>query len=669
MTPTRQPESPHGAHKAHALDCKVLLETAGREMYDNNAFRVTGLVTTATGREITKHGDRLKMQEELGNGEPTVSAAFAREPAPTLDEIRAALQRLKSPERRMVDEFFWFWPISTVTDGADAALVAIQQGQTNEAVAIWREQEKDHSIVAQHNLAVAYHLAALDRENRTVGRGGTEEQRDKIGRFWLSANKRWLKIMEDDRLWDFVADRIRQLNEPNLTTGFARQLRQNLRVALCRVHAELGLAYLGSSQPGYAQSQLPLIKQLSGETGAGQSAAELVLKPLAIRLRQQMDLAERRATTNAADGAEAGKELLSQARRASAQFELLLGSEDPVRGELFDDIADAANRIQFTYWKATSDHETCLSILQSALPYATTPEIIGRIGKNITALKSNITGKKLEPAYALLRAIQTGKESPYQRLELFRTKAAPLLTFVATDLEATDPARDELWDSAATVLRDLSVAIWNDSNNMAAAEAAIKMAMLYVRADDTRKKLLADQDFLDTTKREQIAALAARKLAEEKANRLRLIVGGAAAVLVVVVIIAANSGPSPRSSYTPSRSSYTPSVSPAPAANRSQGGGDTYRIPSYASAELGRDRQAIELAKSDMASLQGQLDGLSRQIQQERSYLDETNQSAIDAFNRKVREHNAVLARAQSQQIVLDQMIDAYNAKLRSYSR
>lgn len=664
MPPIQKRESAHDVRKAPALECKVLIEVAGRELFHDNAFRVTGLPASASGREVTKHGDRLKLQEELGNDEPPVTGAFVREPPPSLDEIRTALQRLKSPERRIVDEFFWFWPMPTSNGAGDAALDAVQQGQADKAISIWRGLETDdqNAVVALHNLAVAYHIAALDRENSTVGHGCTEERRAKIARFWQSAIKRWLKIADDDRLWDLVAERIRQLNEPNLPTGFSRQIRQNLRVALCKIHAELGLAYLESAQAGYAQSQFALFKQLAQETGADGIAAEIVLRPITTRLRQQLDLALQKASANASGGAEAARELLGLARRMSSNFELLLAPDHPARADLYDDIADAINRIQITYHKKTEDDPTCLEILQQALPYATTLEIKDRIEGNIRTLKSNISYTKLAPAYALLKTIREGKDSPFERLELFRRKASPLLTFVTSELAAADPARDQLWDAAAAALRELSVEFWNASQDIANAEAAIGMAMQFVRTTETRKQLLADQKHLTDIRAQRIAAAAARKLAEEKASRKRLIGWLVAGGVVVLIIIAANSDPKPRSSYTPR--SYTP-----PATSYASGTGNTYRVPSYASAELDRDRQSIESNRTAVTLLQSQVEALGSQIERERPYVDNTSQFAIDAFNRKVNDYNTLLQRAQTQQAAFNQMVDSYNAKLQNYGR
>lgn len=660
MPTTRHRESGPDASRAHPQECRVLIETANPDLFQNNAFRITGLPTNASAREVTKHGDRLKLLEELGNAQPLISGVFAREPAPSLDEIRNALQRLKNPEKRIVDEFFWFWPTASENGRSDPALEAVQQGQADKAIEIWRglEAESPSAIGAVHNLAVAYSMAALDRENATVGRGATEERRTKVARLWQSACKRWLKIAVKDELWDLVADRIRQLNEPNLHTGFTRQMRQSLLPVLCKVHAELGLAYLEHAQATYAQAQLSLIRQLGQETGADAIAVEMVLRPVTVRLRQQMELAQQKATADATGAVDAARELLGQARRVFSHFELLLAQNDPARSDLFDDIADTVNRIQVSYHKATGDNQGCLEILQTALPYATTLEIKERIEGNIATLSSNIAYKKLEPAYIILKSIRESHDGPVERLIIFRNKAAPLLTFVTSELTATDPARNELFDSAATVLREISIEAWNASQNLATAEAAISLAMELVHSSETRQQLLDDQNHLAGIRTNRIAAAAAKKRADEKASRNRLIgwliAGG---VVVVLVIMGSGSG-----------SNTTPRGSP-PASNYSSEGNRTYRIPRSISDELRRDRQGIESTKAAIAVLQTQVETLGSEIERERLYIDNTSQFAIDAFNRKVANYNATLERARSQNASFNQMVDSYNAKLQRYGR
>lgn len=657
MPAIRQPNSSQGGPNLHPLECKVLIEVADRDLFQKNAFRITGLPSHASSREIVKHGDKLKLQEELGEGGPPASGAFARQPQATLDEIRNALQRLRTPERRLIDEFFWFWPTVSENGSPDAALEALRRGEADAAISIWRGQETESSdpVVARHNLAVAYYIAALDRENAAVGRGITEDKRTKIAGFWRSSIKRWLQIANDDQLWETVRQRIRELNEPNLRDEFSSQLRQNLLVALCKVHAELGIAYLENAQAAYAQSQLSLMKQISGDTGSDRIAAGIVLKPAAIRLRQQVKIAEEKAFSNPASAADTATELLRLARAATSQFDLLFSNDDPTRTDLFDEIADATNRIQLAYHKATSDDQTCLDILQSALPYAHTQEIRQRIEGNLKTLRSNLTFAQLAPAYTILQSIQDSKDSPLEKLGLFRRKAAPMLTFVTTGMAATDSARNDLFDAAAVLLRGISVEAWNSSNNLVTAEAAIELGLQLAHGTETRDRLLADQKHLAGIRAEQAAFAAARKQAEEKAKRKQLVAWLIGAGVVILLIIAGNSG-------------TTTNRPTSPVSNYSSGNG-TYRVPSYASAELNRDRQAIESAKVSVALIQSQVESLGNQIERNRAVIDNSSQLAIDTFNRSVETYNALLANARIQNAKLNQMIDAYNAKLQRYGR
>ncbi len=637
-----------------SLACKPLIEVADRNLFQQNAFRITGLSSRASSREITKHGDKLKIQEELGGAAPSSSGAFTRQPAATLDEIRDALQRLRTPDRRLIDEFFWFWPTTSENGHPDAALEVLRQGEADAAISIWRTQENEepNSVVAQHNLAVAYYIAALDRENAAVGRGTTEEKRTKIAGFWRSSIKRWIQIAEDDHFWGIVRARIRELNEPNLAEGFSSQLRANLLVALCKVHTEFVVAYLESAQTAYAQSQVSLIKQISRDTGSDRIAAEIVLKPTAIRLRQQVALAEEKAVLNPGGAADVATELLRLARSVIAHFDLLLSTDDPTRTDLFDDIADAANRIQLCYHKATSDDQTCLDIVQSALPYAHSQETRQRLENNLATLRSNLSFAQLAPAYAVLKEIQDSSENPYEKLGLFRRKASPMLTFVTTGMADTDAARKELLDAAAILLRGISVEAWNSSNNLLTAEAAIELGLQLAQSLETHSRLLEDQKHLAGIRAEQLAFAAAKKQAEEKAKRRQLVGWAIGAGVLILLIIAGNSG----NNNSRSGSSGT-------------SGNGTYRIPSYASAELARDRQAIESTKASVAQRQNQVESMGSQIDRERAAIDSTSQAAIDSFNRSVENYNALLADARAQNARLNLMIDAYNAKLQRYGK
>ena len=80
---------------------------------------------------------------ELGHGAGAHIGAFALNPPPSVDKIREAIARLKDPEKRLIDEFFWFWPDRFGESAKDPALQAVDQGDQNTAYQLWIEREPD----------------------------------------------------------------------------------------------------------------------------------------------------------------------------------------------------------------------------------------------------------------------------------------------------------------------------------------------------------------------------------------------------------------------------------------------------------------------------------------------------------------------------------------------
>ena len=65
----------------------------------------------------------------------------------------------------------------------------------------------------------------------------------------------------------------------------------------------------------------------------------------------------------------------------------------------------------------------------------------------------------------------------------------------------------------------------------------------------------------------------------------------------------------------------------------------------------------------------GQLESLGREIKQKELHLDQTSQSDVDEFNRKVDAYNGLLERVRAQNRLVNQMVDSYNEKLRNNGR
>ncbi len=191
-------------------ECRPLLDAATIELFRKNAFRITGLLVDATTSEVAKHADKIKLLAELGQDAHAQGVAFPIKPPPTLDEIREAIQKLKDPEKRLIDEFFWFWPEEFGQNQSDLAIQALIKGDSKTAIEIWNKKAKSSTdgVVASHNLALVYHITALDWEKHSFENEVSEERRQKIVNYWKQAFDKWENLVMNEQLWEKVTTQI-----------------------------------------------------------------------------------------------------------------------------------------------------------------------------------------------------------------------------------------------------------------------------------------------------------------------------------------------------------------------------------------------------------------------------------------------------------------------------
>jgi hypothetical protein len=326
-------QSATGDSGRNSAECKPLLDAATRELFQTNAFRITGLSVDATTREIalredrlkrleglerlgiTSQAEKLKVMEQLGGGGQTF--AFPLKVPPTADQIRGAFQKLnRSPDHRLIDEFFWFWPAEFGKSASDPAIQTLVAGKADAAERIWADAETRNSenIVAKHNLAVLWHLRALDLENDWIGQGLDAKGRSELEATWTNALRRWEALATDDALWDKVASRIRQIDDARLTTGFGRRMRLTLRLALNKINAELALAYAKAGNRELGKTHVQFIRETSHGSDAFAKAADLVFAPVVSRVRDQMKLADEQTATNPGITDQVARDLIVHAR-------------------------------------------------------------------------------------------------------------------------------------------------------------------------------------------------------------------------------------------------------------------------------------------------------------------------------------------------------------------
>lgn len=198
-----------------------LRELTVPELYQRNAFRVTGISTMATRRMIRQQKQHITTAARAGVDIP----APGELPVPgkrSVEQYGAAFDVIDHPQRRIVDELFWLWDAPDGACGCDPAL---------------------HRA---HDAAVRAHARALDEE--LSGRTAPAEGEDN----WGAAATGWRGALDHPGFWDHLRHRVTALDDrrlapsalPALEDEFRRTLIAPLAVLAARAaapHRMIGL--------------------------------------------------------------------------------------------------------------------------------------------------------------------------------------------------------------------------------------------------------------------------------------------------------------------------------------------------------------------------------------------------------------------------------------------
>lgn len=398
-TPVKNHNRNHHANSVERPDCKPLLAACTPLVYVHNAFRITGLPVDASTRDIKRRVDDLKAAAEMGDDDDEHTHAFALTPPPEIDHIREAARRLHEPERRIIEELFWFWPQEPGQGRSDRALRALQSGDKDAAFKLWSAAAHDHDeaacIVAKHNLAVMYQMVALDSEILALTGNFSDDQLATVSKYWTTCFKWWEELSDDETFWSLVADRIRTLDDHRLTTGFARRMRASFPIAFDQINAMLALQYAEKGKYDHAKRHIAYMNQTHQGSDDVDRVISDILKPLETRVNNAVEAAVTKSKRDVTNGAEIAKELLDATKQPLAIIRSLLDEGHAIRSYLFDLVYDACSTCLIAYGNKTEDWLTCVHLLKQTESLVPTEEARNKLRTNIAQAEENHRQKTL----------------------------------------------------------------------------------------------------------------------------------------------------------------------------------------------------------------------------------------------------------------------------------
>ena len=373
---------------------ETLLKMARPDIYRINAFRILGLTVTASPKELSSHIRKIELMEKYGDMRQHDNTFLILGIAHDRDTRQEAQQRLRDPELRFIDEFFWFWPLSlNSTEENDDTLVAIKQNDISRALTIWghHEAEGSEASVSMHNLAVFHHAMALDIEHmETEMKEISEQQIEQKRSHWQQAFSRWKRLLNEEGFWQRVQERIREFDDPRLTTDTARRIREGLPKALLSINAMLAVEASGMNDPTDMDFHLAVIRQSGFDNAIAEEAKHRAVAPVRDRLKA-MCLHSAEEIGNAPErGNKVASSLVRDTDPLLKTLDSLLAEGDSTRESVHDEVALQVRSCLIAFGNETADWRTVLGVAKKSLSIAESPFLRQKIKDDLETISLNV---------------------------------------------------------------------------------------------------------------------------------------------------------------------------------------------------------------------------------------------------------------------------------------
>jgi len=355
-----------------------LLDLATPELYRVNAYRILDLHPKASSRDVRKKLDKIRKMQKLGGSLPTPIGVAALNPPPTEEHLRDAGQRLADPLRLLLDELFWFWPL---TDNRDLALEALKQNKMEAAAQLWAEAaavEKNRPL-SIHNLAVLYHLVALENK---VG----DQQ---LINYWNEALKYWYQVEQDDEFWGLYRNRVHELDDPRVTDHDVDMIRRDLPLAILGINSRIAVNAAESSDEKTMLFHLNLINQAPCNEASRNRALRDSIMPISKRIKTLCRKARSDIEKNPEKGDDYFESLFNQTKPLMEIQNHVLGEDNPTRNDNQDEIVLASLECIISYGNETEEWVRTRDMMRILVPLAVSMSTQERLNRNLSVITSN----------------------------------------------------------------------------------------------------------------------------------------------------------------------------------------------------------------------------------------------------------------------------------------
>lgn len=367
----------------------VLMQVCNENVYRSNPFHVLGLPSNATPKQIRRRKEDLESARELGeqNWINEFTHYLCKEGTPTEAKVNEAFEVLEDPAKRIVAEFFWFWPI----EDSDEAMADILGGRHTVAISKWSNAALSFGrkrAIAQHNLAVIYQLLAIEGENKML-EGSSSIKLDTEG-YWCKSFDYWEELADEDDFWSIFEQRMREFDDPRLTGGFVRRIREEFPVAFDNINARFALRYALKDDVVEAQRHVHYMKKTMSGIDDVEQSFETLFEPLERKIVSGIKGCDELLAKDSANGAQCAEQLLTLSNDIVTAANYLLDADNPLRCRILEGIFQACNNYLVAFGNQTKKWKECLDLNERLKPLACTDALRKRVEENGKILEGNV---------------------------------------------------------------------------------------------------------------------------------------------------------------------------------------------------------------------------------------------------------------------------------------
>jgi hypothetical protein len=333
---------------------RVLRQLEGHGLYRNNAFRVTGLPTDVSNRQVRRHREETQNPYYVT---PVPDGDVPLPPSDDPDALRAAFEVLRDPLARLVHELFWIRPDQPS----------------------WHE----HAVFA--------HCRALEATTPD----GWVESGDTWGD-WRVGLRLLAQAFAAEETWEWVRRRAAEIDDPRLSVAVLRALRERLPEHVIGVSVTLAVRAAGVV-PEDAPGHMAALERGGFEPRLVRDVARAAVEPVTARIRSACETAREPAPSA---GLSAASALLDETTSALATCAAVLGDDDVV-GACRDEVARTVNNcvlgfVNFSVETAPAalSTEPVLDLLRGARALASSPSVTALLDNNIADIENYRAGRR-----------------------------------------------------------------------------------------------------------------------------------------------------------------------------------------------------------------------------------------------------------------------------------